>query len=113
MKNNCLINRRTYLRGLGAMLALPLLDTMGWADSPKGKAASIRSWTAQKEQVPCASKRMPGAVVSMMQRRHCWYAGCSVTVVRGAVVSTGEGKGNGRLKSDAAKYQARCKKIRS
>jgi hypothetical protein len=38
MKNNHLIDRRTYLRGLGAMLALPLLDTMGWADSPKQKA---------------------------------------------------------------------------
>ncbi|MDB6175112.1 MAG: hypothetical protein JWL59_4423 [Chthoniobacteraceae bacterium] len=37
MRNNCLINRRTYLRGLGATLALPLLETMGWAESPSQK----------------------------------------------------------------------------
>lgn len=34
-----LIDRRTYLRGLGASLGLPLLETMGWADSTKGKQA--------------------------------------------------------------------------
>jgi hypothetical protein len=33
-----LIDRRTCLRGLGASLALPLLETMGWADALKGKA---------------------------------------------------------------------------
>ncbi len=32
MKNSCLIDRRTCLRGIGAALALPLLDTMGWAE---------------------------------------------------------------------------------
>jgi len=32
-----LINRRTCLRGLGASLALPLLETMGWAAPGKGK----------------------------------------------------------------------------
>lgn len=32
------IDRRTYLRGLGVSLALPLMDSLGWADTPKGKA---------------------------------------------------------------------------
>ena len=39
MKNNLLINRRTCLKGIGASLALPLLETMGWAESGKGKAS--------------------------------------------------------------------------
>ena len=38
MKSNFLIDRRTCLKGLGAALALPLLETMGWADPGKGKA---------------------------------------------------------------------------
>jgi hypothetical protein len=38
MRNNLLISRRTCLRGLGVALALPLLETMGWADQPKGAA---------------------------------------------------------------------------
>jgi hypothetical protein len=37
MRSNFLINRRTCLRGLGASLALPLFETMGWADVGKGK----------------------------------------------------------------------------
>jgi hypothetical protein len=37
MRNNPLIDRRTCLRGVGASLALPLLETMGWADEVKGK----------------------------------------------------------------------------
>jgi hypothetical protein len=37
MRNNFLIDRRTCLKGIGASLALPLLQTMGWADSPQGK----------------------------------------------------------------------------
>jgi hypothetical protein len=36
MRNDWLIDRRTCLRGLGVALALPLLETMGWADPPKG-----------------------------------------------------------------------------
>jgi hypothetical protein len=32
------ISRRTCLRGLGVALALPLMETMGWADQPKGAA---------------------------------------------------------------------------
>jgi hypothetical protein len=38
MRSNWLIDRRTCLRGLGVALALPLLETMGWADPPKGAA---------------------------------------------------------------------------
>ncbi|MDR3405321.1 MAG: DUF1552 domain-containing protein [Chthoniobacter sp.] len=38
MNSHFLIDRRTCLKGLGAALALPLLETMGWADSSKGKA---------------------------------------------------------------------------
>jgi hypothetical protein len=37
MRNDWLIDRRSCLRGLGAALALPLLETMGWADPPKGE----------------------------------------------------------------------------
>jgi len=36
MRSDRLIDRRTCLRGFGAALALPLLETMGWADSPRG-----------------------------------------------------------------------------
>ncbi|EDY16078.1 protein of unknown function DUF1552 [Chthoniobacter flavus Ellin428] len=38
MLNNILIDRRTCLKGIGVALALPFLETMGWADSGKQKA---------------------------------------------------------------------------
>ncbi len=38
MGNNVLIDRRTCLKGLGASLALPLLQTMGWAEASRAKA---------------------------------------------------------------------------
>jgi hypothetical protein len=38
MRNNRLISRRTCLRGVGVALALPLLETMGWADQATGAA---------------------------------------------------------------------------
>jgi hypothetical protein len=38
MGNNFLINRRTCLKGMGAVLALPLLEAMGWAEPGKQKA---------------------------------------------------------------------------
>ncbi|MEO8351319.1 MAG: DUF1552 domain-containing protein, partial [Chthoniobacteraceae bacterium] len=38
MVNNVLINRRTCLKGLGATLALPLLESMGWAEPVRGNA---------------------------------------------------------------------------
>src|SRR6187399_934236 len=37
MPDRFLLDRRTCLRGLGASLALPLLDSMGWAE-PRTKA---------------------------------------------------------------------------
>jgi hypothetical protein len=37
MRNDLLIDRRTLLRGAGAALALPLLETMGWAEGKLGK----------------------------------------------------------------------------
>jgi hypothetical protein len=37
MSRSHLIDRRTCLRGLGASLGLPLFETMGWAESVKGK----------------------------------------------------------------------------
>lgn len=40
MRNKWLIDRRTCLKGLGAALALPLLESMGWAETPpKGAGA--------------------------------------------------------------------------
>ncbi len=38
MPSNFLMDRRTCLKGIGASLALPLLETMGWAEPVKGKA---------------------------------------------------------------------------
>jgi hypothetical protein len=38
MRSDWLIDRRTCLRGFGAALALPLLETMGWAEKATGKA---------------------------------------------------------------------------
>ena len=37
MSKSVLIDRRTCLKGVGASLALPLLETMGWADTVDGK----------------------------------------------------------------------------
>src|SRR5438105_7490388 len=39
MSSNYLIDRRTYLKGIGVALALPLLESMGWAEPEKKKAA--------------------------------------------------------------------------
>jgi Protein of unknown function (DUF1552) len=41
-KSNYLIDRRTCLRGLGATLALPLLETMGWAEAAKKGRAALK-----------------------------------------------------------------------
>ena len=38
MTDNVRIDRRTCLKGMGASLALPLLDVMGWADTVAGQA---------------------------------------------------------------------------
>ncbi|MCX6597666.1 MAG: DUF1552 domain-containing protein [Acidobacteria bacterium] len=37
MSKRAVTDRRTYLKGLGVSLALPLLDSKGWADTVKGK----------------------------------------------------------------------------
>src|SRR4051812_46743267 len=37
MKNTFLINRRTCLKAIGATLALPLFESMGWAEPVQGK----------------------------------------------------------------------------
>ena len=42
MAKSWLIPRRTVLKGIGAAIALPLLETMGWAETPKAGAA-VRS----------------------------------------------------------------------
>ena len=39
MPGNSLIDRRTLLKGVGVALALPLLESMGWAGDAKGKSA--------------------------------------------------------------------------
>ncbi len=39
MNNKSLIDRRTCLKGVGASLALPLLDSMGWAEETKNRGA--------------------------------------------------------------------------
>jgi hypothetical protein len=55
MRSNRLISRRTCLRGLGVALALPLMETMGWADQPKG--------TAYKPPVRLGFMYMPHGVI--------------------------------------------------
>src|SRR5579883_1190676 len=37
MRSHFLISRRTCLKGIGASLALPLLESMGWAEPGKGR----------------------------------------------------------------------------
>jgi hypothetical protein len=39
MSTHHLIDRRTYLKGMGVALALPLFESMGWAEPEKKKAA--------------------------------------------------------------------------
>jgi hypothetical protein len=51
-----LISRRTCLRGLGASLGLPLLETMGWAETAKGA-------TAYKPPVRLGFMYMPHGVI--------------------------------------------------
>ena len=44
MNKHWLISRRTALRGLGVAMALPLLETMGWAENqPTSKGGAVRS----------------------------------------------------------------------
>jgi hypothetical protein len=41
MTRHHLLDRRTYLRGLGASLGLPLFESMGWAESGRSKAPKL------------------------------------------------------------------------
>lgn len=54
--NTHLINRRACLRGFGVSLGLPLLETMGWADTVKGR-------TAPKPPVRLGFMYMPHGVI--------------------------------------------------
>src|SRR3982751_1899169 len=60
MRSSFLINRRTCLKGIGASLALPLLESMGWADSGTGNP--------NKPPVRLGFMYMPHGVI-MDQRR--------------------------------------------
>ncbi len=42
MKSHFLIDRRTCLKGIGATLALPLFETMGWAETVKPSKPPVR-----------------------------------------------------------------------
>ncbi|MFM2178222.1 MAG: hypothetical protein RL015_2320, partial [Verrucomicrobiota bacterium] len=56
MPANPFLTRRACLRGLGASLGLPLLETMGWAEAAKGK-------TSYKPPVRLAFMYMPHGVI--------------------------------------------------
>jgi hypothetical protein len=56
MTKRHLIDRRTCLKGLGASLALPLLDSMGWAETSK-------NWQAPKPPVRLGFMYMPHGVI--------------------------------------------------
>src|ERR1043165_6715237 len=58
MKSNFLISRRTCLKGIGATLALPLLESMGWADAARGKP--------QKPPVRRGFMYMPHGVIMVL-----------------------------------------------
>ena len=66
MRSNLLISRRTCLRGLGVALALPLLETMGWADEPKG--AAVQAAGAPGLHVH-AARRDPRAILADRPRQ--------------------------------------------
>jgi hypothetical protein len=61
MRSNLRISRRTCLRGLGVALALPLMETMGWADEPAGAGAAAGA--AYKPPVRLGFMYMPHGVI--------------------------------------------------
>ena len=61
MTSNFRINRRTCLKGLGAALALPLLETMGWADA--GKESGCQAAGSPRLHVH-AARRDHGSVLA-------------------------------------------------
>ena len=60
MSRSALIDRRTCLRGVGASLALPLLDAMTWADTVDGKTADGKAY---KPPVRLGFMYMPHGVI--------------------------------------------------
>ena len=59
-KINWLIHRRTCLKGLGAALALPLLESMGWAETPAKGGSAAAAW---KPPVRLGFMYMPHGVI--------------------------------------------------
>jgi hypothetical protein len=59
LRKNWLIDRRTCLKGLGVALALPLLESMGWAESP-ATGATAKPW---KPPVRLGFMYMPHGVI--------------------------------------------------
>ncbi|MCX5662272.1 MAG: DUF1552 domain-containing protein [Planctomycetota bacterium] len=57
------ISRRTCLKGLGVALALPLMETMGWADQPKGGAKGKGPSPKKKPPVRLGFMYMPHGVI--------------------------------------------------
>ncbi len=76
MRNTWSISRRTALKGLGVAMALPLLETMGWAETPKGGAP--------KPPVRLAFVHMPFGV----QPEHYWPKDASAFAPAGALPPT-------------------------
>ena len=59
-KNKWLIDRRTCLKGVGAALALPLLESMGWAETPPAGTPAAAAW---KPPVRMGFMYMPHGVI--------------------------------------------------
>ena len=54
------IDRRACLKGLGVSLALPLMDSLGWADTTKGKEEPLGQRGAVKaDSVPSENPEDP------------------------------------------------------
>src|SRR6185436_5350229 len=81
MRNELLIDRRTLLRGAGAALALPLLETMGWAEGKTGKppvrmafmymphgAIMERFWPSTTEQMLTAPPQILAPLKGVLDR---------------------------------------------
>jgi hypothetical protein len=81
MRNELLLSRRTLLRGAGAALALPLLETMGWAEGKTGKppvrmafmymphgAIMERFWPSTTEQMLTAPPQILAPLKGVLDR---------------------------------------------
>ena len=107
MMKNVLIDRRTCLKGIGASLALPLLEAMGWADSP-GQAVQT---TGSPRIHVHAARRDHGSVLA----RRCGEfpviaaAGPGIAAARARPVSADEGN----LGSSDRSVQRRASRART